>query len=283
MLRVALDAVEHFEAAPAAGAFDGVGGIGDLLKFPEHKARDDDEAFEEVRLDQVGDAPVNDDAGVEQQQVVRLVLRREPDVGDDEREILLVAAHGEDDADVAEAQKQAEPDEPAVRWSSALSKRPERSMSSATSVPSSRPKVMAENARSEKPLSISSTAINKPAEAEADHHAEQACVGKSDKFRADLTDGVAGQDAQSQKQNPDDPKWFHFGREENIEHSTFNVQRSMKCSRVNRLEVGRCMLKVERFIFIRLRRGAKAAREAPHWWRAPPFLVPEKTPQAEPV
>ena len=35
-------------------------------------------------------------------------------------------------------------------------------MSIATSVPSSRPKVVAENARSEKPLSISSTAINRP-------------------------------------------------------------------------------------------------------------------------
>ena len=39
---VVLDAVEHFKAAPAAGAFDGVGGIGDLLEFPQHEARDDD-------------------------------------------------------------------------------------------------------------------------------------------------------------------------------------------------------------------------------------------------
>ena len=77
---VALDAIEHFESAPAAGAFDGIGGIGDLLEFPEHKARHDDQAFEEMGFNQVGDAPVNDDAGVEQQQVVRLVLRREADV-----------------------------------------------------------------------------------------------------------------------------------------------------------------------------------------------------------
>ena len=61
---VALDAVEHFQAAPSAGALDGVAGIGDLLDFPEHKARNDDEAFEQPRLNQVGDAPVNDDAGV---------------------------------------------------------------------------------------------------------------------------------------------------------------------------------------------------------------------------
>ena len=77
---VALDAVEHFEAAAAAGALDGVVGIGDLLEFLEHKARHDDQAFEEIGFNQIGDAPVNDDAGIEQQQVVRLVLRREADV-----------------------------------------------------------------------------------------------------------------------------------------------------------------------------------------------------------
>ena len=58
--RVALDAVEHFEAAPAPRALDGVVGIGDLLEFLEHKARHDDDAFEEIGLDQIGDAAVND-------------------------------------------------------------------------------------------------------------------------------------------------------------------------------------------------------------------------------
>ena len=84
-----------------------------MLEFLEHKTRHDDQAFEEMRFNQIGDAPVNDDTGVEQQQVVRLVLRRKTDEWNDEREILLVASHGEDDADVAKAEEQAEPDEPA--------------------------------------------------------------------------------------------------------------------------------------------------------------------------
>ena len=47
---VALDAVEHFEAAPAARAFDGIGGIGNLLEFLEHKTRHDDESLDEFAL-----------------------------------------------------------------------------------------------------------------------------------------------------------------------------------------------------------------------------------------
>ncbi len=113
-----------------------------------------------LRLDQVGDAAVNDDAGVEQQQIVRLVLRREADVGDDEREILLVAAHGEDDADVAEAQEQAEPDEPAGVVRRRFRTGRNGRSAARRAMPSSRPKVVAEKARSEKPLSISSMAIS---------------------------------------------------------------------------------------------------------------------------
>ena len=48
--RVALEAVEHFQAAPAAGASDGVAGIGDLLQFLQHKARHHDQAFEKIAL-----------------------------------------------------------------------------------------------------------------------------------------------------------------------------------------------------------------------------------------
>ena len=124
----------------------------------QHEPRHDDEALEEIGLDQVGDAAIDDDAGIEQQEVVRLVLRREADVGDDEREILFVAAHGQDDADVAEAENR-----PRRMSQRAVSfdvfEQAGRSMSRATTVPSSRPKVVAEKARREKPFSISSTAI----------------------------------------------------------------------------------------------------------------------------
>jgi len=54
---------------------------------------------------------------------------------DDQREILLVAAHGEDDADVAKAQE--EPSRISQRTiASVLSNRPEWSMSCATTIPS---------------------------------------------------------------------------------------------------------------------------------------------------
>src|SRR5581483_6415549 len=108
-----LNPVQHFQTAPATRAADWVVGIADLLKLLEHEARHDDQAFEKVGLNQVRDASVNNDAGVQQQEIVGLVLRGKADVGDDEREILLVAAHGQHDADVAEAQKEGKTNQPA--------------------------------------------------------------------------------------------------------------------------------------------------------------------------
>ena len=63
--RVALDAVEHLQAAAAAGARDGVVGIGDLLQLLQDKAGHNHQAFDKISLDQVGDAAINDDAGIE--------------------------------------------------------------------------------------------------------------------------------------------------------------------------------------------------------------------------
>ena len=112
---IALDAVEDFEATAAAGAFDGVVGIGDLLEFFEDESRDDNEPFEEIAVDEVGDAAIDDDAGIEEEEVVGFIARSKADVRDDEGEVFLVAPHGEHDADVAEAEKEAEADEPAGR------------------------------------------------------------------------------------------------------------------------------------------------------------------------
>ena len=70
--------------APAAGAFDRVIGIGDLLEFAQHKTRHHDQPFKKVGFDQIRDAAIDDHAGVEQQQIVRFVLGREPDVRNDE-------------------------------------------------------------------------------------------------------------------------------------------------------------------------------------------------------
>ena len=82
-------------------------------------------------------------------------------------------------------------------------------MSSATSVPSSRPKVVAEKARSEKPLSISSTAISRPPKPKPMTMPINPLWLKPDEFRPHLADGVAGHDAQAQEQNADDPKRSH--------------------------------------------------------------------------
>ena len=60
-----------------------------------------------------GAAALNDHARVKQQEIFRPVLRRKAHIGDDQRKILLVAAHGQHHADVTETQEQAETDEPA--------------------------------------------------------------------------------------------------------------------------------------------------------------------------
>src|ERR1700687_1364953 len=60
-----LQALQNVEAAPPAIALQGVGGIGDELQFAQHELRGDDDAVEEAGLGNVGDAPVDDDAGVE--------------------------------------------------------------------------------------------------------------------------------------------------------------------------------------------------------------------------
>ena len=104
-LRIVLQAVQHLETAPAARALDVVDRVGDLLQLQQHKPRHDDDAFDQPRFDEIRDAAVDDDARVQQHQVVRLVLPREAHIRDDEGEILLVAAHRQHDADVTEAEE----------------------------------------------------------------------------------------------------------------------------------------------------------------------------------
>ena len=60
-----LQALQDVEAAPPAIALQGVSGVGDELQFAQHELRGDDNAVEEAGLGNVGNAPVNDDAGVE--------------------------------------------------------------------------------------------------------------------------------------------------------------------------------------------------------------------------
>ena len=60
-----LDAVQDVEAAAAAVALERIGRIGDVLQLLEHELRDDERAVDEPGLDDVGNAAVDDDAGVE--------------------------------------------------------------------------------------------------------------------------------------------------------------------------------------------------------------------------
>jgi hypothetical protein len=52
-------------AAPPAVALDGIGRIGDELQFLQHELRHDERPVEEAGLDDIGDAPVDDDARIE--------------------------------------------------------------------------------------------------------------------------------------------------------------------------------------------------------------------------
>ena len=60
-----LDLLQDVEAAAAAVALQRVGGVGDELQLLQHELRDDERAVEEAGLADVGDAAVDDDAGVE--------------------------------------------------------------------------------------------------------------------------------------------------------------------------------------------------------------------------
>ena len=192
--------IELAKKDPAAWSYgtSGIGGVGHLLQFVQHKPRHDDEALDEFRLDQIGDATVNDDAGVQQQQPIRLVLRCEADVGDDERKVLLVAAHGQHNADVAKAQKQAQPDEP-LRLAVGIFKQAGAVDEQRHNRAEQQAKGGRRKGAERKSLEHFVHGDEQAAEAEADHHAENIAMFFADKFGAHLADGVTADDAQAQK------------------------------------------------------------------------------------
>src|SRR2546422_820514 len=103
--RITLDTVKHFQSAPSARAFNRIIGIGNLLEFLEHKTRHHSKPLDKVRFDQVRNASVNNHAGIEQDEIIGLILRREAHVRNNQRKILFVAAHSEDNPDVSKGQK----------------------------------------------------------------------------------------------------------------------------------------------------------------------------------
>ena len=60
-----LDLLQDVEAAAAAVALQRIGRVGDELQLLQHELRNDQRAVEEAGLADVGDAAVDDDAGVE--------------------------------------------------------------------------------------------------------------------------------------------------------------------------------------------------------------------------
>ena len=80
--------------------------------------------------------------------------------------------------------------------SSTFSNRPERSISNATTVPSSKPNVVAENARSENPFSISSIAIISQPKPNPMTMPSSPLWLAVDELRSHLADGIAADGAQ---------------------------------------------------------------------------------------
>ena len=64
-LRIALHALEHIEPAASSLAFGAVLGVGDHLQLAQDELGDDERAFEKSCLSHVGDAAVDDGAGVQ--------------------------------------------------------------------------------------------------------------------------------------------------------------------------------------------------------------------------
>ena len=201
-----LDTAEYFETAASTSALNGVLGVGDLLEFFQDKARDDDDAFEEIGFDEVGDAAIDDDTGIEQEKIVGFILFCEPNVRDDEREIFLVAAHGKDDADVTEAQEEAEANEPAggfVRFEFEETGAVDEQGDDAA-------QKQAEGGGGEcakgKALEHFIDGDHDPAKAEADNHANQGAIICNDELGAHLANRVASDRAHRQKQDANYPE-----------------------------------------------------------------------------
>src|SRR5438128_1833781 len=60
-----VDGLQHVAPPAPATALERIGGVGDQLQLAQHKLRQHQDAVEESRRRDIRDAPVNDDAGVE--------------------------------------------------------------------------------------------------------------------------------------------------------------------------------------------------------------------------
>ena len=90
-----LQALQNVEAAASAVALQRVGGIGDQLQFAQHELRGHDNAVEEPGLGNVGDAAVDNDAGVEDLVTLLALLLAAKDATQSRQveQVALVGAH----------------------------------------------------------------------------------------------------------------------------------------------------------------------------------------------
>src|SRR5581483_3809236 len=90
-----LDALQNVEPAAAAVALERVGRVGHELQFAQHELRDDDDPVEEAGFGDVGDAAVDDDAGVEDLVALLGLLLAAEDTaqGGEVQQVALVRPH----------------------------------------------------------------------------------------------------------------------------------------------------------------------------------------------
>jgi hypothetical protein len=82
------------------------------LQFTENKARNDQRAAEKAGCAKIRDAAIDDNVCVDYKRLVLCRLACEPHIGNDERELIPIAAHREHHAEVAEGAINHEPRRP---------------------------------------------------------------------------------------------------------------------------------------------------------------------------
>src|SRR5262249_13025428 len=105
-VRHLLNALEDVETAASAIALHRIGRVGDELQLAQHELRDHDDAIEEARLRDIGDAAVDDDRRIENlERLFRSLLAAEDPA--ERGEIQHVALLGADDeSDVGHQEQQ---------------------------------------------------------------------------------------------------------------------------------------------------------------------------------
>jgi len=83
--------VQYLQPPPSPLPLDRIGGIRDLLELLKHETGHHYLALQELGLEDVYHASVDDHAGIQERHFFRLVLPAQPHVGDDDVELILAA------------------------------------------------------------------------------------------------------------------------------------------------------------------------------------------------